>query len=364
MSSTYGHNIRFTIFGQSHSPAIGVIAEGLPYGFKPDLDRLQAFLGRRAPGGSDLTTPRQEADQFTVLSGLKDGAFCGAPFAAQIENTDTRSKDYSQLKETPRPGHADYTAEIKYKGFQDFAGGGHFSGRLTAPLCLIGGICLQILEAEGIRIGSHILQIGDIRDEAFDPCFPPTYRFRELQEMTLPVMDLLAGVQMSEAIRTARDEGDSLGGIIECCAFGVPAGLGDPMFDGMENRIASIVFGIPAVKGIEFGAGFEAAKMKGSEHNDDFTIRNEKIVTETNNHGGILGGITSGMPLIFRAAIKPTPSIFKKQQSVSLSKMEPAPLQIQGRHDPCIVPRALPCIEAAAAIAIYDALLESKKFRD
>ncbi len=362
MSSTYGQNIRFTIFGQSHSPAIGVTAEGLPYGFKPDLERLQAFLDRRAPGGSDLSTPRQEADRFTVLSGMKDGAFCGAPFTATIENTDTKSKDYSAFKDTPRPGHADYTAEMKYRGSQDFAGGGHFSGRLTAPLCLIGGICIQILEEEGFRIGSHIMQIADIKDEPFDPVYPPTYRFRELQEMTLPVMDLLAGVQMSEAIREARDEGDSLGGIIECCVYGLPAGLGDPMFDGMENRIASLVFGIPAVKGIEFGAGFRAAAMKGSEHNDDFSIRNEKIVTETNNAGGILGGISNGMPILFRAAIKPTPSIFKKQQSVSLSKMEPASLQIQGRHDPCIVPRALPCVEAAAAIAVYDALLESKKY--
>lgn len=353
MSSTYGENLRLTIFGQSHSPAIGVTVEGIPAGEKIDLDELQRFLNRRAPGKNAWSTPRKETDAPEILSGLVNGYTCGAPLTAIIRNTNTRSQDYANLAVTPRPGHADYTAEVKYGGYQDRAGGGHFSGRLTAPLCIAGGICLQILAREGIMVVSRIASIAGISDEG------------ELTSATadkeFPVVSDARGAQMREAIAAAREAGDSVGGVIECAVFGAPAGLGDPMFGGMENRIAAAMFGIPAVKGVEFGAGFGVSKLRGSEDNDAFTVENGKIVTETNCCGGILGGITNGMPIVFRAAFKPTPSIAREQQSVNLQTMTPEKMAVTGRHDPCIVPRAVPCVEAAAAIAVYDAYLARKK---
>ena len=355
MSSSYGENLRLTIFGQSHSPAIGVTVEGIPAGQRIDLAELQRFLNRRAPGRSDLATPRKEADVPEFLSGVVDGVTCGAPLTAIIRNTNTRSGDYSNLAHTPRPGHADYTAAVKYGGAQDVAGGGHFSGRLTAPLCIAGGICLQLLRREGISIVSRIAEIGGIEDRG--ELNGPT------AEKPFPVVDDAQGAKMREAIAAAKAEGDSVGGILEVAAFGLPAGLGDPMFGGMENRIAAIVFGIPAVKGVEFGEGFGAARLRGSENNDAFCIRDGRVGTVTNHCGGILGGITDGMPLRFGAAIKPTPSIFRPQQSVDLGTMQETALQIRGRHDPCIVPRAVPVLEAAAAIAIYDALLGRRKER-
>ena len=353
MSSSYGENLRLTIFGQSHSPAVGMTLEGLPAGVKLDMEKLRAFLSRRAPGQNAWSTARREADLPEFLSGLRGDVTCGAPLTAIIRNTDTRSGDYAPFAATPRPGHADYTASVKYHGFQDPAGGGHFSGRLTAPLCIAGGVCLQILEGLGIRVISRIAMIGGIEDRG------------ELLASTagnaFPVVDRERGEQMQAAIQDAKAAGDSLGGIVECAVLGLPAGLGDPMFDGMENRIASLVFGIPAVKGLEFGAGFAVASMRGSENNDPFTVEDGKITTVTNHCGGILGGITTGMPLVFRAAFKPTPSIAIEQQSVKLSTMESARVTVGGRHDPCIVPRAVPVIEAAAAIAVYDAWLARRK---
>lgn len=355
MSSSYGNNIKISIFGQSHSEAIGVTIEGLPYGFALDAEKLGAFLARRAPGNSSWSTPRKEADLPDFLCGLKDGRTCGAPLTAIIKNTNTRSSDYSPFVDLPRPGHADYTASVKYLGAQDPSGGGHFSGRLTAPLCIAGGICLQILEERGIKIISRIASIGGISDEG------------ELLEATsgkaFPVVNDSCGENMQALIASLRAEGDSVGGIVECRIDGMPVGVGDPMFDGMENRIARIVFGIPAVKGLEFGAGFAVASMKGSENNDAFIVEDGKISTRTNNAGGILGGISNGMPIVFRAAFKPTPSISRKQDTVSLSRMENAELVIGGRHDPCVVPRAVPVVEAAAAIAVYDALLDYDKYR-
>ncbi len=353
MSSSYGKEWRMTIFGQSHSPAIGVTLEGLPAGFRIDEEELTHFLNRRRPGQNAYSTPRQETDLPEFLSGLKDGKTCGAPLTAVIRNSDTRSQDYAELAVLPRPGHADYTAHVKYGGAQDWAGGGHFSGRLTAPLCIAGGICLQLLQQEGIRIISRIASIAQVQDEG------------ELLESTaekdFPVVCEQAGKRMQEEILRAKEEGDSVGGVVECKILGLPAGLGDPMFDGMENRIASAVFGIPAVKGIEFGAGFAAAGMRGSENNDAFCVTDGKIGTETNHAGGILGGITNGMPVVFRVALKPTPSIASAQKSVNLKTMELEILRVKGRHDPCIVPRAVPCVEAAAAIAVYDALLARAK---
>ena len=353
MSSTYGKNLHLTIFGQSHSPAIGVTVEGIPAGEKVDLDELQRFLNRRAPGKNVWSTPRKEADAPEILSGLVNGYTCGAPLTAIIRNTNTRSQDYANLAVTPRPGHADYTAEVKYGGYQDRAGGGHFSGRLTAPLCIAGGICLQILARDGITLVSRIASIAGISDEG--------ELTGSLAGKEFPVVSDARGEEMREAIAAAREAGDSVGGVIECAVFGAPAGLGDPMFGGMENRIASAVFGIPAVKGVEFGAGFAAARLRGSEHNDAFRVQDGRIVTETNRCGGILGGISTGMPVVFRAAFKPTPSISRQQDSVSLSRMENTTLVIHGRHDPCIVPRAVPCVEAAAAIAVLDAWMGRKK---
>lgn len=352
MSSSFNGNIRFTIFGQSHSPAIGVTVEGLPAGFEPDMSELARFMQRRAPGRNEFSTPRSEADVPEFISGLFDGRLCGTPLTAIIKNTNTRSGDYSELKYKPRPGHADFTAGERYNNAQDYTGGGHFSGRLTAPLCIVGGLCLQLLRAEGISVVTRIAELGGVADKG-EIC--------STADKPFPVVNDECGEKMKAAILSAKAEGDSVGGIIECAVSGCPAGIGDPMFGGMENRISSLVFGIPAVKGIEFGAGFDAAKMLGSENNDPFAVENGNIITKTNNCGGILGGITTGMPIVFRAAVKPTPSIAREQDTVDLRTMENTKLTVHGRHDPCIVPRAVPCIEAAAAIAVYDALLEKRK---
>lgn len=357
MSSIYGENLKLSIFGQSHARAVGMTLDGIPAGLPVDMERLSRFLARRAPGNAPYATARKEEDRPEFLCGILDGYTCGAPITAVIANTNTRSGDYDNLRDCPRPGHADYTAQIKYGGFQDAAGGGHFSGRLTAPICVAGGLCLQWLEKRGIRVGAHIASIAGIRDRAFDPAGP---RLEEIG-IPFPVLDREAGERMQEAILEARAAGDSVGGIIECAVTGLPAGLGAPMFGGVEGRIAGIVYGIPAVKGVEFGAGFAAAGMRGSENNDPFVMDGGAVRTLTNHCGGILGGITNGMPVIFRAAVKPTPSIAMAQKSVSLSRKEDRELTVKGRHDPCIVPRAVPVVEAAAAIAVMDLLLERQE---
>ena len=363
MGSIYGENIHISIFGQSHSAAIGVSIDGLPAGKRIDMQQLAAFMARRAPGRNAYSTKRKEEDLPEVLGGMVEGKTCGAPFAAIIRNRDTRSQDYSNLRDVPRPAHADYTAQMKFGGAQDVAGGGHFSGRLTAPLCIAGGICMQLLEQEGIHIGAHIQSIAGISDDALDAADMQGEALAAVKQKEFPVLNDLRGEQMREAIEAARREKDSVGGIIECAVVGVPAGLGDPMFLGMENRLAAILFGIPAVKGLEFGNGFACAALRGSENNDAYCMRDRKVYTATNRHGGILGGITSGMPILFRVVLKPTPSIGREQQSISLTQGKQTPLVIQGRHDPCIVPRAVPCVEAAAAIAVYDAFLSYKKER-
>ncbi len=333
MSSIYGNNIKIMVWGQSHSPAIGVCIDNLPAGITIDMQKLQQFLDRRAPGKNKLSTPRKEEDKVKFLSGLVNDTTCGAPLCAIIENTNTRPSDSDNLRDVPRPGHADYTAFIKHGGFADPTGGGHFSGRLTAPLCIAGGIFKQILEKQGIVISAHIKNIhGETDPEKFE-----------------------------SVIENAKMNLDSVGGIIECLAQNVPAGLGGPMFDGMENKISQAVFAIPAVKAIEFGNGFNCAELFGSENNDEFCISGGEIHTQTNNHGGILGGITSGEDIVFRVAIKPTPSIAKEQKSVSLSGNKETIISTHGRHDPCIVPRAVAPVEAACAIAIYDAYLGNLK---
>lgn len=357
MSSTYGEHIKLSIFGQSHGPAIGMTLDGVPAGLSVNLEQLQAFLDRRAPGQNDFSTPRAEADRPEFLSGLLEGRTCGAPIAAIICNTNTRSGDYANLKDCPRPGHADYTAQVKYHGFQDSAGGGHFSGRLTAPLCIAGGLCKQWLETQGIRIAAHIASIEHVDDMPFEPMHPQL----DAIQADFPVLDPAAGSEMREAVVRARQAQDSVGGVVECAAVGLPAGLGEPMFGGVENRIAQIIYGIPAVKGVEFGIGFAAARLRGSQNNDGFHMEAGRVVTATNNCGGILGGITNGMPLLFRAAIKPTPSISAAQRSVSLARGTDEELTVKGRHDPCIVPRAVPVVEAAAAIALFDLMLEERE---
>ena len=359
MASYLGKNIHVSVFGQSHSEAIGVCVDGLPAGERVDLEELGRFLSRRAPGHSGLSTPRKEADLPRILCGLADGVTCGAPLAAVIENTNTRSGDYDDLKDVPRPGHADYTAQVRYGGFQDAAGGGHFSGRLTAPLCIAGGVALQILARRGIRVDAHIQSIAGVEDRPFCPMGEQGEILDSLKTVALPVLDQAAGAEMEGKILEARGRGDSVGGVVECMVSGLPAGLGGPLFGGMESRLAAALFGIPAVKGVEFGAGFRAAAMLGSEHNDPFVVEGGQVRTASNHAGGILGGITTGMPLVFRAAFKPTPSIAQEQDSVSLSRMEPAKLHVKGRHDPCVVPRAVPVVEAAAALTVLDALLDA-----
>ena len=359
MSSTYGERLKLSIFGQSHGPAIGMTLDGIPAGLPVNMEQLQQFLNRRAPGQNETTTPRKEPDKAEFLSGIVDGYTCGAPICGIIANTNTRSGDYSNLKDCPRPGHADLTAQIKYGGFQDVAGGGHFSGRLTAPLCIAGGLCKQWLEAMGIRIGAHIVAIGGVVDEPvyLDWANPDL----DLIHKDFPVVNPESEVKMKEAIAAAKADDDSVGGLIECIITGLPAGLGEPMFGGMESKIAQIVYGIPAIKGLNFGSGFAGAYMRGSENNDQYVIENGQIRTKRNYAGGILGGITNGMPLVFEVAVKPTPSISMEQKSVCLSTMEETTLTVKGRHDPCIVPRAVPVVEAAAAIAIYDAILLNAK---
>lgn len=355
MSSTYGEHLKLSIFGQSHGPSIGMVLDGIPAGLKVDMLQLQQFMDRRAPGQGEYATARKEADAPEFLSGVVDGYTCGAPIAAIIHNKNTRSSDYDNLKFCPRPGHADYAAQIKYNGFQDCAGGGHFSGRLTAPLCIAGGLCKQWLAQQGIDIAAHIVSIGGIAD---DPVYLDWIKpdFSIIQK-DFPVINPQAGQLMRQKIAQAKADGDSVGGLIECIATGVPVGLGGPLFDGMEGKLAHILYGIPAVKGVDFGSGFTGSYLLGSENNDQYAIEDGKIVTLTNNAGGILGGITTGMPLVMQVAVKPTPSIAKQQQSVNLNTMTVQPLCVQGRHDPCIVPRAVPVVEAAVAIALYDTIL-------
>lgn len=354
MSSMTGNKIKISVFGQSHSEGIGVVIDSLPAGKKIDLEKVYQFMERRAPGRSILSTQRKEADKPEILSGLVNGVTCGVPLCAVIRNTNTRSADYNNIADTPRPSHADFSGFMRYNGFNDVAGGGHFSGRLTAPLCFAGAVCMQVLEEMGIKIQAHILKIKDVSDESFNPV---SVAEMNIGKKPFPVINEKAGEKMRAEIDKARLDCNSVGGIIECAVTGLRAGLGNPMFDGVENMLAKNIFGIPAVKGIEFGNGFGAAGLFGSENNDDFCIENGEIKTVTNNSGGINGGITNGMPIIFRAAFKPTPSIYKEQNSVSIKDKTEKKLKIEGRHDPCIVPRAVPVVEAVTAFTILDMIM-------
>ena len=349
-----GENIKVTIFGQSHSEAIGAVIEGLPSGFEIDFDKVRKFMARRAPGKNRLSTMRKEKDEFEILSGIVDGKTCGSALCMMIKNSDAKSSDYSNLKLVPRPGHADFTAYMKYGGCNDIRGGGQFSGRMTAPLCFAGAVCMQILEQKGIYIAGHIKSVHAKEDESFDMCNVTAEQLKVVSAKEFPTISDKCGDQMKQEIETARASGDSVGGCVEIAVVGLPCGIGGPLFGGLEGKISSAIFAVPAVKGIEFGAGFDVCNMYGSENNDEFYSQDGKVKTRTNNHGGILGGISSGMPLIFRAALKPTPSISKMQKSVNLKTMEEEDLTIVGRHDPCIVHRAVPALEAATAVVIAD----------
>lgn len=355
-----GKTLTIEVFGESHAPAIGMTLSGLPAGERIDLDQLNAFLQRRAPGRDATSTARKEADLPEFLCGIVDGVTTGAPLTAIIRNSDTRSADYENLRFTPRPSHADYTACVKYGGHNDIRGGGHFSGRLTAPLCIGGGIALQILARRGVRIGAHILRVADVTDAPFDPAKVDGDTLATLAARDFPTLSPEAGTQMTSAILEAKQAGDSVGGVIECAVVGMPCGYGAPMFDGIENRLAAALFGIPAIKGVEFGSGFAAAGMRGSAHNDPFVFEDGSVRTLTNHSGGIQGGISNGMPIVFRIAVKPTPSIAKEQQTVDLRTGQAVPLTIGGRHDPCIAVRAVPVAEAVAALCILDILSEGK----
>ncbi len=354
MSSTYGEKIKISVFGESHGNGIGVVIDGLPAGVKIDMDKVLVQTARRAPGNDKTATPRKEKDFPKVLSGMLDDTLTGAPLCAIIENTNTKSGDYSNLLACPRPGHSDYTAYVKYNKSNDVRGGGHFSGRLTAPLVFAGAICRQILEKKGIKIVAHIKSIGSVADKSLNPVEIDEKLIEKLNNMRFTLIDESVESQMREVVEDARMNLDSVGGTIECAVTGLEAGIGEPMFDGVEGAIAKAVFGVPAIKGIEFGKGFELTKMRGSQSNDAFRYKDGKVVTETNNCGGILGGITDGMPVTFTVAVKPTPSISQKQMTIDLQKQENAELEIHGRHDPCVVPRAVPVIEAVTAIAIIN----------
>ena len=354
MASLWGDSVTISIFGESHGEAIGVVLDGLPGGEPIDLDQIAVQMARRAPGRDKSSTPRKESDTPKIVSGFLNGHTTGAPLCGMIQNTNTRSQDYENLKLVPRPGHSDYPAHLRYHGANDIRGGGHFSGRLTAPLLFAGAVCRQILERRGVHIGGHVYEIAGVQDIPFSPADIPVDLLKRLSQDYFPLIDSKKEELMRAKIESARMAQDSVGGIVECAVTGVPAGIGNPMFGGIESVFSSILFGIPACKGVEFGAGFGVAGLYGSQNNDPYYYENGIVKAKTNNAGGILGGITTGMPIVFRAAFKPTSSISQEQDSVDLIRHENAKLSVHGRHDPCIVPRAVPVAEAAAAIALMN----------
>lgn len=356
MAGIWGKNIGYSIFGESHGAAIGIVIDKLPPGIFLDLDFIQEELNRRAPGKNGMSTTRVESDEFEILSGFFNGRTTGAPLCAIIRNNSQHSKDYDVLKDVMRPGHADLTGKIKYSGFNDYRGGGHFSGRITAPLVFAGAVAKQVLELKDIIVGSHILSISSVKDDNFSPTNISMDLLSALRLKELPVIDDEAGSKMKDEILNAKLELDSVGGVVETAVINLPVGVGEPFFDSLESNIAHLIFSIPAVKGIEFGLGFEIANYKGSEANDEFYFEGENIKTRTNNNGGILGGISTGMPVIFRAAFKPTPSIGKEQNTINYTTMEETKLRIHGRHDPCIVQRAVPVVESVTAMAVLELL--------
>lgn len=357
MSSVVCDKIKLSVFGESHGTAIGCVIDGLPSGVKLDMEEIYREMARRAPGKDRTATPRLEKDFPNILSGVIDNVTTGAPLAMEIQNTNTKSGDYSNIMSIPRPSHSDYPAYVKYDGFNDIRGGGHFSGRLTAPIVFAGAVAKQILAEKGITIGAHIKRIGNIEDDKLDYNNISSEQLVDLNHKAFSVINDDAEALMREEVENARLNQDSVGGEIECAVVGVPVGVGGNMFDTVESKLASILFGIPAVKGVQFGIGFDFAKANASQVNDEYEIKDGRVATISNNNGGILGGMTSGSPIVLSVAIKPTPSISNPQKSVNLQTMENAELVIKGRHDPCIVPRAVPVVEAAVALGILDLMM-------
>lgn len=357
MSGMWGNKLKVSIFGESHGAGIGITIDGLPSGIEIDMEEVLKEMARRAPGKSKLSTARKEGDQPEILSGFFEGKTTGTPLCAVIRNSDQHSKDYGKLKDLMRPGHADYPGFIRYKGFNDYRGGGHFSGRITAPLVFAGAVCKQILNIKGINVGAHVKSIGTIYDKSFDEVELTKELLDNLKINELPLLCSEKEEMMRNAILEARSDCDSVGGTIECTVIGIDAGVGNPFFDSVESTLAHLMFSVPAVKGIEFGKGFEMSELRGSQCNDEYYYDGDKVKTYTNNNGGITGGITNGMPILFKVGIKPTPSIAKKQRTIDIAENKESELIIEGRHDPCIVQRAVPVIEAVTAIGILDLVL-------
>lgn len=354
MSGIWGNKLKVSIFGESHGVGIGITIDGLPSGVEINLEEVMKEMARRAPGKSNLSTARKEADAPEILSGFFEGKTTGTPLCAVIRNLDMRSKDYGKLKDLMRPGHADYPGYVRYNGFNDYRGGGSFSGRITAPLVFAGAICKQVLAGKGISIGAHIKSIGDIEDKSFYEVELNKELLEDLKNKELPLLISEKEEEIRDTILKAKKEQDSVGGTIECTVLGINAGIGNPFFDSVESTLAHLMFSVPAVKGIEFGKGFEMSRLRGSNCNDEYYYDGDNVKTYTNNNGGITGGITNGMPILFKVAMKPTPSISKAQRTIDIAEKKESELIIEGRHDPCIVQRAIPVIEAVTAIGILD----------
>ena len=352
MKNTFGNSVTVTLFGESHGDSIGVVIDGIAPGIEIDEDFISSQLSLRRPKGA-ISTARREADEYKIVSGVFEGKSCGTPICILIENKDTKSGDYSLTRSLARPGHADYTANCKYHGFEDWRGGGHFSGRLTAPLVAAGAIALSALSKKGILIGTHIKKCAGISDRDFNDLDKD---IKTLSSMDFAVLDKDAEEKMKNAILAAANEGDSVGGILETVITGVPAGVGEPWFDSVESQLSHMLFSIPAVKGVQFGLGFDFADKKGSEANDPFCMEKGRVTTKTNNNGGINGGITNGEPILFSCVVKPTPSIFKPQQTVDFIKGEDALVSLKGRHDPAIIHRAKVVADSVSALVLCDML--------
>lgn len=356
MSNVFGRNFRVELFGESHAAAVGVVIDGIPAGMEIDMVQVAAAMKRRAPSGAVSSTQRREADEVEVLCGMLNGRATGTPLCGIIRNTDTRAADYEKMKRLMRPGHADYTGHVKYKGANDVRGGGHFSARLTAPLVFAGSIARQYLAEKGIAVGARISRIADVRDDAVQAYNKEV--FEAWEQSAFPVANAAAGEEMLQRVERARREKDSVGGVVECAIAGMPAGVGEPFFGSVESELSRMMFSIPAVKGIEFGSGFSMAGMRGSEANDSPRMQAGGVTFATNHSGGIMGGITNGMPVVFRVAVRPTPSIGKTQHTVDIDTMRDSEIEIEGRHDACVVPRAVEVVKSCAAIAVMDLYLD------
>lgn len=363
MASVWNKGLNISVFGESHGSAVGVVIDNIPPGIEINCKKIESFMARRVASNNKIgSTGRRERDKFNIISGIFNNKTTGTPICAIITNQDHNSSEYGDIEFLARPGHADFTGSVRYKFFNDFRGGGHFSGRLTAPITFAGAVCQQILDTKEIKSFAHINSVGNINDKRFDLGNTNIIELERIHSKSMAVLDDTIITKIKDRICDVMKQGDSIGGTIECIILGVPAGIGSPIFDGIENYISYLAFGIPGVKGIEFGAGFKVALMTGLENNDEFCVEDRVVKTKTNNHGGILGGISSGMPIVFNIAIKPTPTISQMQKTVNLKTMENKEILVKGRHDACIVTRAVPVVESIANIAILSQLIYQGRF--